>query len=324
VIAALLALQLVSVSVPTDPFVFFDPPVAVDAGARDRLEGGEAVAWTLPAEGRTLALFGAIRVAVDGNRLADWAGNIAALKRSDFVLEIGRFSDPPRLDDLDGLTFDADDLRDLGRCRPRDCAFQLSDDEIESMRQAVFSRPAPWRLAALHDAFRALLLRRAQEYLVRGRSGPPPAFVFAHWPSLAAYLEQYPRVAGPEIETYVYWSKERMGGRPVISVTHVSVARGNRPDQPDALVVGRQVCALRYLQGAWGFTAIVSGGADDAYLAYLNQSEVSALGGFFGGLVRFIVERRVRSEATQVLQGLRRRLESGGPPRPTDTMEVRP
>jgi hypothetical protein len=319
VIAALLALQLVSASAATDPFAFFAPSVAVGADERARLEGGEAVAWTLAARDRTLALFGAVRIAIDGDRLSDWARDIVALKRSAFVLEIGRFSDPPRLEDLNGLTFDADDLRDLRRCRPGDCAFQLSDGEIESMQQAVFVRSPQWRLATLHGAFRALVLRRAEEYLARGRAGPPPpAFLFAHWPSLAAYLEHYPRVAGPEVDTYLYWSKERMGGRAVVSVTHVSVARGARPDQPDALIVGRQVCALRYLQGAWGFTAIVSGGADGAYLAYLNQSEVSALGGLFGGLVRFIVERRVRSEATEVLQGLRRRLESGGPQgRPT-------
>lgn len=314
-----------SASAVPDPFAFFDPPVVVGADERDRLDRGEAVAWTLPAASRTLALFGAIRVAVDGDRLSDWARNIAALKRSAFVLEIGQFSNPPRLEDLDGLTFDADDLRDLRRCRPGDCAFQLADDEIASLQQSVFGRSAQWRLAALHDAFRGLLLRRAQDYLAGGRKGPaPPAFLFANWPSLAVYLEQYPRAPGPDVETFLYWSKERLGGRPVISVTHVTVARGRRPEQPDALIVGRQVCALRYLQGAWTFTAIVDSGAHDVYLAYMNQSEVSALGGFFGGLVRFIVERRVRSEATEVLQGLRRRLESGGPPGPTDNMEVRP
>jgi hypothetical protein len=325
VIAALLALQLVSASAATDPFAFFDPPVVIGADERDRLSRGEAVAWTLPATGHTLALFGAIRVAVDGDRLSDWGRNIAALKRSDFVLEIGRFSDPPRLEDLNGLTFDADDLRDLRRCTPRNCAFSLADDEIESMQQAVFSRSPQWRLAALHEAMRGMLLRRTQEYLVHGRVGPqPPAFLFANWPSLAVSLEHYPRVPRSDVETFLYWSKERLGGRPVISVTHVTVARGQPPGQPDVLLVGRQVCALRYLQGAWTFTAIVGASPHDVYLAYMNQSEVSALSGFFGGLVRFIVERRVRSEATEVLQGLRRRLESGGPPRSTDNMEVRP
>jgi len=325
VIAALLALQLASASLPADPFAFFDPPVAVGADERERLDGGEAVAWTLPATGDTLALFGAIRVAVDGDRLSEWARHIAALKRSAFVLEIGRFSDPPRLEDLNGLTFDVDDLRDLRRCTPQHCAFRLADDEIESIQQAVFSRSPQWRLAALHEAMRGLLLRRAQEYLQHGRTGPPPpAFLFANWPSLAVYLEQYPRVPRPDVETFLYWSKEQLGGRPVISVTHVTVARGHPPEQPDALLVGRQVCALRYLQGAWTFTAIVGASPHDVYLAYVNQSQVSALSGFFGGLVRFIVERRVRKEATEVLQGLRRRLESGGPPRSTDNMEVRP
>ena len=38
------------------------------------------------------------------------------------------------------------------------------------------------------------------------------------------------------------------------------------------------------------------------------------LGGVFGGLVRWFMQRRLKDEAATVLQGLRRRLESGEPP----------
>jgi hypothetical protein len=38
------------------------------------------------------------------------------------------------------------------------------------------------------------------------------------------------------------------------------------------------------------------------------------LGGMFGGMVRFFMDRRLKTEAASVLHGLRRRLESGEPP----------
>jgi hypothetical protein len=54
--------------------------------------------------------------------------------------------------------------------------------------------------------------------------------------------------------------------------------------------------------------------APHRYLVYLNRSRIDVLDGFLGGFVRRIVERRLRSEAADVVRGLRRRLESGEPP----------
>jgi hypothetical protein len=49
------------------------------------------------------------------------------------------------------------------------------------------------------------------------------------------------------------------------------------------------------------------------YLVYVRRSRADVLGGAFGGIVRRMVERRVRGEAPSVLDGLRNRLESGEP-----------
>jgi hypothetical protein len=61
-------------------------------------------------------------------------------------------------------------------------------------------------------------------------------------------------------------------------------------------------------------TALVRGAPGGSnYLVYLNRSEADVLGGFFGGLVRWFVERRLKAEAPNVLQSLRERLEAGLP-----------
>ena len=51
------------------------------------------------------------------------------------------------------------------------------------------------------------------------------------------------------------------------------------------------------------------------YLMYVNRSEMDMLRGLFGGIVRWVMERRLKAKAAKVLQGLKRRFESGEPPR---------
>ena len=58
------------------------------------------------------------------------------------------------------------------------------------------------------------------------------------------------------------------------------------------------------------------------YLVYMNRSQVDVLGGMFGGLVRMVVQRRLRSEATDVLREIQKRMESGTPPAPAAASEA--
>jgi hypothetical protein len=93
------------------------------------------------------------------------------------------------------------------------------------------------------------------------------------------------------------------------------IVRSHDPGLPDALVAGKEIFATHYVNASLGLTAILRGAPGGSnYLAYLNRSEVDMLGGVFGGLVRWFMQRRVKGEAANVLQELRRRLESGEPP----------
>jgi hypothetical protein len=47
---------------------------------------------------------------------------------------------------------------------------------------------------------------------------------------------------------------------------------------------------------------------------YVNRSQLDVLGGLFGGLKRAIVEGKLKNESADVLNAVRRRLESGPPP----------
>ena len=96
---ALLALQVLAAAPNTDPFAFFQPSVTLSMDDRRQLDRGEPIARVLPGQDHEIAVFAAVRVDIDGNRLVAWMRRIEVLKKSAYVLAISRFSDPPTIED---------------------------------------------------------------------------------------------------------------------------------------------------------------------------------------------------------------------------------
>ena len=307
----------------------FAPELVLNLGDRQRLDRGEPVVQVMAGSDGQLSLTAAVAIDITATRLLAWAAAVEALQKGRYVPEIGRFSSPPRLEDLDGLVVADDDLRDLGRCRPGDCGVKLSSAEMSTLA-GVRGKA---ELAAL---FKAQIVRRATDYLRQGDAAAQPyhdhqppvfpgerfgemlrrlTFLGRSLPCYAEYLLAYPAVAADTHirQSFLYWSKETLGMKPIISITHFSAARFNNPRLPEAVVVARQVYATHYKNASITVTALVADN-DRRYLVYLNNAHVDAFRGFFGGIIRRAVERRVRAEAPAVLRGLRVRLQSGDPP----------
>jgi len=317
-----------------DPFAFFAPWLTISNADRLRLERGDVVVRTLPAEDGQLAIFAAARLQAPPDALLAWTAAIGELKRGPFVLAVRRFSDPPVLEDLDALTLDEGDLDALRRCEAGSCGVKLAAPEIASLRRAIGDAGASWRAAAQQE-FRRLLLARVNLYRAEGLVGLPPyadrgrlvspretfASLMTHSPYLSTRLPDFAaaltdHAATAADQSFFYWSKERYGaGKNVITVTHVQMLRApSGVAVPAALVAGKQLFASHYTDGALGLTTVVCGRADGAcYLAYLNRTQTDVLGGLFGVFKRAIVEQRIESETPTILRELRRRLESGPP-----------
>ena len=81
------------------------------------LEHGKVVKHSLPASAPgEVAAVGGVRVRASKDRFAGAYRDIVGFKKNASVLEIGRFSNPPQLSDLDALTITHDDF-DLRECR---------------------------------------------------------------------------------------------------------------------------------------------------------------------------------------------------------------
>ena len=88
---ALLALQALAAVPNADPFEFFQPSVTVTVDDRRQLDRGEPIARVLPGQDLEIAVFAAVHVDIDGDRLVAWMRRIEELKKSSYVLAIGRF-----------------------------------------------------------------------------------------------------------------------------------------------------------------------------------------------------------------------------------------
>jgi hypothetical protein len=318
-----------------DTFQFLAPSVVMSARDRADLDRDQVVARVLSGKGGQLAVFVATRLNAQPDALVAWTRAIAELKRSRFVLAIGRFSDPPRQSDLEELTLDQPDLDAIRRCRPGQCGVKLSAGDIGSLKAVLAAAGDDWRDAAQRE-FRRLLVERVLRYRAGGLAAleapadgkkprrPDDALLaiveqspyLANLPYVVAWLKEYPH-ADSAVESFFYWSKEHYGqGRPVVSITHVGIVRPDADHRlPAILVAGKQIFASHYFESALGVTMVLRDETNDKpYLVYVNRSQVDLLRGFFGGFVRGMLEDRVVRQAPQIMGGLRARLEGGDPP----------
>jgi hypothetical protein len=274
-----------------------------------------------------VAVAGAVRVNAGREKFLNRFRDIAQFKRGPGVLQIGRFSNPPAIGDLDALTIDKSDF-DARSCRLRDCNVRLAAATIRRFQQEIdWSAPdADRRAAAL---FKQVLLEQVRAYL----SGSSDRFIqydddkrpVRPVEEFAGILENSPflgelvpglpahlRTSGlshlPGAEDFLYWSKESAGFAPFITVTHVTMARAT--DGTD-VITSKDVYSSRYFDSSLAVTIAsdVIGTPEAFYLVYVNRSRASAMKGAFSGLRRALVERRAKSSLEENLKLLKARLE---------------
>ena len=314
------------------PFAFLAPALQLGSFAPGTLDPGEVFVEVLPGHGRELAVVAATPTTAPPARLIAWMRRVEVIQRSRYLPEVARFSTPPRLEDVAGLTLDDQDVNDIRKCRPGDCGLKLSGGEIARLQQHLGRRDSRWHI---EEEFRRAVVARARQYLAHGDSGQPldhdteePVAADARFamlaehlgltsprlPGVAEYLMRYPRVDHPDVvDSFLYWSRETLGFKPTTNITHLTLMQSGTTGIPAALAISKQVYANHYKDGAVAVTAI-AGSPLRQYLVYAHRSEVDVLDGVWGGLARHMIERRVKDEAPAILNALRVKLESGDPP----------
>jgi hypothetical protein len=296
------------------------------------LQSGKIVRHSVDASAPgEIAVAGAVRIRSTKEAFLDRVRDIAEFKRGPDVLQIGRFSTPPTLPDLAGLTIDRDDF-DLRSCRIADCTARLPADAIRRFQEINADAPdAPQRIAAL---FKEILLDHVVAYekgdmhgrIVQYDDDQPPIrpadefeAVLRESPALAAlmpglpdHLRHYPASRVENAEDFLYWSKERFGIAPFITATHVTIAC---PSANTCVVTTRDVYSSRYIDASLAISIATDAlsSRDHFYLVYVNRSRANALKGTLAALRRALAGRRARSSLEESLKTIRNRLEQTPP-----------
>jgi hypothetical protein len=298
---------------------------------------GRAVARQLKLAGpEEVSIFGAVRIAVAPGAFINQLRDIAAFEHRLGVLQVGKFHDPPRREDLDELTLDREDLVAIQDCRPADCEVQLPAAMIRRFASDVRWRDAD-AAAQANRLFRQMLFDRLLQYRAGGlkaldpyEDGPAPMPAAQEFerlqvtkdllpalPALANYVTGFPAPAPAGVEDFYYWNKGEFGMKPTTRVNHVSVSpvadAGARPDGIRYAVATTQIYSTHYFSATFELRTVV----DDAekpgqglYLFYASRSRINGLTGFIGTLIRPIVKSRARSGMERYLSNTKSEVEA--------------
>ena len=317
-----------------EPATFLRKHGALSATESAALDRGEPVSKLLQSKnGSEVASLGVGRVAVPLDFFLDEYRDIAAFKRAPEVLQIGKFGKSPVLSDLDGLSLEHSEVESLRKCKVGDCALKMSAEMIESVRRDV-NWGAQDCDAQANGAFRRALFEYVTRYLANGneqlvvyrdRKNPLPLrdeftsvveeslYLAEYVPAFRDHMLQFPRSTLTCSEEFIYWSKERFGYKPVVSLSHVTIWKGKLNGANAAVISSKQIYASHYFSASLGISAFIESGAGSsqgAWLIYLNRTRSDLLQGIFGGVVRFFVRRRVPEGLDKYQRLLKQKLES--------------
>jgi hypothetical protein len=328
VVACLLCAGVAAQEHDMDPAVraVLTAPLRFSDGDLASLRRGQVVKHDLPSRAPgEVAVAGAVRIRAPKARFFARVRDIARFKSGPAILQIGRFSHPPSLDDLAALTVEKGDF-DVRSCRPGDCGVRLSAAAIARLAREVDlkARDAQARGAAW---FKQILLEEVQAHLAGGDrmsqyddgskpirprdelegilSGMPEIAALA--PRLPDHLLSFPSARLPDAEDFLYWSKEKFGIAPFITVTHVTILCRS---SATCVMTTRDVYSSRYLDASVALAIATDADGPDAFdLVYDNRSRASALKGVFSALRRSLTERRARAGLEESLKTIKQQLE---------------
>ncbi|PIE36018.1 hypothetical protein CSA56_01760 [candidate division KSB3 bacterium] len=282
-----------------------------------------------------VGVFGVVRVDTPKHVLLEQFRDIETFTESDVVKQIGKFSNPPRLEDLQPLTVGKNDQQDLKKCKPGDCKLKLNAAMMERFRSEI-DWESPEHSEQVNALTRQMLFGYVTDYLQRGDAAlgeyhdkdeplqvaeafqgimDNSSFLAKYVPEFFTYIKNFPHGDLPGAEHFLYWSKEGVGLKPVIYLFHVFMYNRERSDRDnDVFIVTKQIYANHYFEGYLSFTAFVGddGGDDPAasYLMYLNRSRFDQLGGPLKGFILRVAKNRVRSGMKQYFGEVKDRLEA--------------
>jgi hypothetical protein len=290
------------------------------------LQRGEIVVKLIPVnDQREVAVCGVMDLPSDPETaLKSFQLSLSQLKQKS-ILQSGKFSNPPRVEDLGSLTLSDRDIEDLKECTVGDCKLKLSAAMIRRFQNSI-----DWNATDYSDQvnqlFRLMIVEYITAYLQRGDAAlieyadqrtrvdlareqesllANLLYVNDAAPEFVRYLKAFPRSSVP-VEHSLTWARINFGLKPVFIINDVSTYRSEVDGVARLLVLSKQIYADHYLDSSLSLTAVIGDHTGtSSRLLYVNHSRASALASMFSKLKHQIVEGRATDNLEDLLQQTR-------------------
>jgi hypothetical protein len=290
-----------------------------------KIARGETVARTTQADSSAVALAVASTIAAPMAFYLERFRDIEVFKKAPEIVQIGRFSRDPSASEMTACTLEQSDVNDLKSCRPGDCGVKLDESGIQS----IAGRDA--RLETASAAMRQYLAAYTQKYLRSGNAAliayydaskprrladdlrlilERSPYLQRGWPALFDAVGNFAGTLPAGLDGFVYWSKEKIGPRAVVSITHAIISP---PRDGNAAIATKQIYASHYGHASLGLTILLdrsSVNAPATRVIYVNRSRLDIFGGIFGSIKRPLVRSRARDGSERTMNRLREHVES--------------
>ena len=269
------------------------------------VDAGQVVTKPLPsADKPEIAAFGAVRVEGDHEAvLTRLRRDLGVAGRGSSIVERGRFSNPPRVEDLAALTLDEGDFKAARECRPGDCHLKLARSAMDRVRREI-----DWKAKDARARTTDLMRRMLVEYLESYRRGGTAAmatyadkddplevpaefrkllaaspYLVEYVPALHRYVEDYPKASLPGAEDVFYWWKDTFAPRPTISLYHAT--SWTDPARGVSVIATKRLYASHYFRAGLDLLAVVDAPGGGAYLMDLYRVRIDPPTGMLSGVV---------------------------------------
>ncbi|HEY1468191.1 MAG TPA: hypothetical protein VGF61_04060 [Candidatus Acidoferrum sp.] len=315
-----------------EPFKYFRDYVGLNDAEISSIRSGKAVAKIMnsptPDE---VYVFGSVYINTTPERYLKFASDIDVLRKVPNYLAIQKFSDPPRLSDLEGFTLEGQDTKELKKCEQGHCEVQLPSEAIDTFKQSV-NWSAPDVADQVNRLGQKMALEALERYIKGGnaalgtyRDKQHPTVVAdtfqtllsrsmglpVYLPLLDRYLLDYPKANSDGIESEFCWEKVNFGLKPTLRIVQAIVYRDKDSTNPKYAIAIKQLYASHYFETALDLTVCVPDhDRPGMYVITLKGSSQSGLTGLKGGIVRKVAVDKTRSSLEKALGTIKQKLES--------------
>ncbi len=327
--AAALAVSATARADQATAHAFLRKSVAFTDAQVAAVDAGQVVTKALPsADKPEIAALGAVRVRGDVGVFLRQLRDEAAPRRGSSILERGRFSHPPKVEDLAGLTLEDGDFKAARECAPGDCDIKMARVAMERVRREIDWK-APDARARATDLMRRMLVDYVAAYMQGGtaematyvdkdRPLETPAefrkllaaspYLVEYVPAFHRYVEDFPRGALAGAEDEFYWTKDKFGPKPTICVYHTTTW----PDPAEsgrAVIASKQIYASHYFQAGLDVLALLPAGPGSFYLMDLYRVRIDPPTGMLSGVLLGKIRGGVEDGVAEGLRAARARAE---------------